>query len=57
MIGEAADTPEQQAMAWQLFYTWREFFVKHMRDVQPTDLLYHMIDLKPRVNPIKAKVP
>ena len=56
-IGEAADTPERQAMARRLFYTWREFFVKRMRDVQPTDLLYHTIDLKPRVNPVKAKVP
>ena len=38
-IGTVADTLEKQAIARRLFFTWRDFFVKRMRDVQPTDLI------------------
>ena len=28
-----------------------------MRDIKPTDLLYHAIDLKSQINPVKSRVP
>ena len=54
-IGEVADTPERQELARRMFYTWREFFARKIRDIKPTDLIEHAIDLKPDVKPVRAR--
>jgi len=38
-----------------MFYTWREFFARKIRDIKPTDLIEHAIDLKPDVKPVRAR--
>ena len=56
-IREAADTFERQASARRLLYTWKDCFIKRIRDIKPTDLLYHSIDLRPKVKTQKSRVP
>ena len=55
-IGGIADSPERQAKARRLFYSVRDCFVKYMKDVKPTDLIEHTIDLKPGAEPVCMKL-
>ena len=54
-IGDVADTPEKVARARRLLYTWKDCFATSMRDVKPTDLIQHSIDLVPNAVPIVRK--
>ena len=56
-IGSMADTMEKQNRSKRLLYTWRECFAKTLRDVKPTDLIEHSIDLKPNARPSYSKIP
>ncbi len=56
-IGSIADTMEKQNLSKRLLYTWQEFFAKTLRDIKPTDLIEHSIDLKPNACPSYAKIP
>jgi RNase H-like domain found in reverse transcriptase/Integrase zinc binding domain len=55
-VGDIADTPRKQDDARRLFYTWRDCFVERIRDVKPTDLIQHSIDLLPNARPKKEKM-
>ena len=54
-IGPLADTLERRAKANRLIYTYRKAFVTDLRDVYPTDIIEHTIDLKPNAVPKVAK--
>ncbi|KAI9767175.1 MAG: hypothetical protein M1839_004611 [Geoglossum umbratile] len=54
-IGEAAVTSEQQTLAQQMFYTWKEFFVYRLRDIKSTDLIEHAINTKADAAPVRAR--
>lgn len=56
-IGSMADTMEKQNLSKRLLYTWQECFAKTLRDVKPTDLIEHSIDLKPNARPFYFKIP
>lgn len=56
-IGSMADTLEKKSLSKRLLYTWRECFAKTLRDVKPTDLIEHSIDLKPNARPSYSKIP
>ncbi len=56
-IGSMADTVEKRNRGKRLLYTWRECFAKTLRDVKPTDLIEHSIDLKPNARPSYSKIP
>ena len=56
-IGSIANTPDRLAQAKRLFYTWKEFFATSVREVKPTDLIEHSIDLTDDARPVKAKLP
>ena len=47
-----ADTPGRLAKAKRLLYTWRDVFARTMRDVKPTDLIHHSIDLEADARPV-----
>src|SRR4051812_44707656 len=38
-----------------MFYTWKEFFVYRLRDIKPTDLIEHAIDIKADAAPVRAR--
>ncbi len=40
-----------------MLYTWQICFAKTLRDIKPTDLIEHSIDLKPNVCPSYSKIP
>lgn len=52
-----ADTVNKQHLRKRLSYTWRECFAKTLRDVKPTGLIEHSIDLKPNARPSYSKIP
>ena len=54
-IGRMANTLEKQNLSKRLLYTWQECFAKTLRDVKPTDLIEHSIDLKPNAHVIRKK--
>ena len=56
-IGSMANTMEKQNLSKRLLYTWQECFAKTLRDVKPTDLIEHSIDLKPNARPSYSKIP
>lgn len=56
-IGSMADTPEKVVMSKCMLYTWRECFAKSVRDIKPTDLIEHSIDLEAHARPIKTSLP
>jgi len=56
-IGVKADTPAKIALAKQLLYTWRDCFARSVREIQPTDLIEHTIDLTPNARPVKGRLP
>ena len=56
-IGAKADTPEKMSRAKRLMYTWREFFATSVREIKPTDLIEHSIDLLPNARPVQGKLP
>lgn len=55
-IGVVADTPERRDAARRLMYTWRDCFAKTMRDIKPTDLVHHSIDLTPDAKPVYQSI-
>lgn len=56
-IGTLATTPDEISRAERLLYTWKDCFAIHVREIQPTDLIEHSIDVKPGSRPIKSKLP
>jgi len=56
-IGVKADTSAKIALAKQLLYTWRDCFARSVREIQPTDLIEHTIDLIPDARPVKGRLP
>lgn len=52
-----ADTLDKHNSSKQLLYTWRECFARTLRDVKPTDLIKHFIDLKPNAYLFHSKIP
>lgn len=56
IIDSIADKRKKQNLNKRLLYTWRECFAKMLRDVKPTDLIKHSIDLKPNVCPLYSKI-
>ncbi len=50
------DTMEKQNLSKGLLYTWQECFAKMLRDIKPTDLIEHSIDLKPNASPSYSKI-
>jgi len=57
VIGNMTETPEQIANAKRLLHTWKNCFAATMREIKPTDLVYHVIDLKPDSKPVYKRVP
>ena len=55
-IGPIAATDQQREAAQRLFYTWKDCFAVTMRDVKPTDLIHHSIDLIPNAIPVYHKI-
>lgn len=55
-IGDMADTPQRRDAVKRLLYTWRDCFVRSVRDIKATDLIEHSIDLAPGAKPVKAKM-
>ena len=55
-IGERADTPAKILTAKRLLYTWRDCFAATMREVLPTDMIYHSIDLVPGSQPVYSSI-
>ena len=51
-IGSEADTLERKILAKRLLYTWRDCFAKTLRDIEPTDLVHHSIDLVDDAKPV-----
>ena len=49
-------TSEQTDKATRLFYTWKHCFVTRMREVQPTDLIQHSIDIVSNARPVYHKI-
>ena len=56
-IGSMADTIEKENLSNRLLYTWQECFAKTLRDIKPTDLIEHSINLKPNARPSYSKIP
>ncbi|TAQ83554.1 hypothetical protein B7494_g8120 [Chlorociboria aeruginascens] len=54
-LGDKADTPDKVLRAKRVFYTWKNCFASHMRDVKPIDLIEHAIDLFPNAVPCIGK--
>ena len=52
-----ADTPERVEKAQRLLYTFRECFATSIKDIKPTDLIEHSIDLEPNARPVKGNLP
>lgn len=52
-----ANTLDKQNLSKWLLYTWRECFAKILRDVKPSNLIEHFIDLKPNIHPSYLKIP
>lgn len=40
-----------------MLYTWKDVFAENLREIRPTDLIEHTIDLKPGATPVKGRVP
>lgn len=55
-IGVVADTPERPCAAKRLLYTWKDCFAKTMRDIKPTDLIHHSINLTADAKPVYQSV-
>lgn len=55
-IGAIANSQELIDAAKRLMYTWRDCFVKSMREVKPTDLIEHSIDLTCDAKPVYASI-
>ena len=51
------DNVEKENLSKRLLYTWYEFFAKTLRDIKPTNLIEHSIDLKPNVRPFYSEIP
>lgn len=51
-IGNVANTPVKRQAARRLLYTWRDCFAKSLKDIKPTDLIFHSIDLTPDAKPV-----
>ena len=56
-IGAVAATEEQQYRAMRLLYTWRDCFALTVKDIKPTDLIEHSIDLVLDAKPVKGTLP
>lgn len=56
-IGTVARTKEQQGAARRLLYTWKDCFAKSLKEIRPTDLIHHSIDLKPNAIPVYKSAP
>ena len=56
-IGAMADAPERVEKSKRLLYTWRECFATSVKEVKPTDIIEHSIDLEPNVRPVKGTLP
>ncbi|SLM37531.1 Retrotransposon gag domain [Lasallia pustulata] len=56
-IGPKAETPTQQSQVKCLLYTWKDCFAVTVREIQPTDLIEHSIDLLPYSKPVRSKLP
>lgn len=56
-IGSLADTAERVTRARCLLYTWKDVFAENLREIRPTDLIEHTIDLKTGATPVRGKVP
>ncbi|SLM39126.1 hypothetical protein LPUS_09585 [Lasallia pustulata] len=56
-IGPKAETPTQQSQVKRLLYTWKDCFAVTVREIQPTDLIEHSIDLLPYSKPVRSKLP
>ena len=52
-----ADTMERQNLSKRLLYIWQECFAKTLRDIKPTNLIEHSIDLKPNARSSCSKIP
>jgi hypothetical protein len=51
-IGTIADTEAKRQRAKRLLYTWKDCFAKSLKDIQPTDLICHSIDLTAGAVPV-----
>ncbi len=51
------DTMEKQNLSKLLLSTSQECFAKTLRDIKPTNLIEHFIDLKPNASPSYPKIP
>ena len=51
------ETVEQRSRARQLLYTWKDCFAATVREIQPTDLIEHSIDLTLNAKPCRGKLP
>lgn len=56
-IRKIADTVEKQNLSERLLYTWQDCFAKTLRDIKPTDLIGHSINLKPNAHSSYSKIP
>lgn len=56
-IDSMADTLEKKNLSKPLLYTWQDCFLKSLRDVKPTNLIEHSIDLKPNACLSYLKIP
>lgn len=55
-IGSVADTETKQLQARRLLYTWKDRFVKSLKEIKPTDLICHSIDLVPGATPVYGRM-
>lgn len=55
-VGPVADTLERRDLVKRLLYTWKDCFAKTMRDIHPTDLIHHSIDLTPDAKPVYQSI-
>ena len=56
-IGAMADTADRMEKVKRLLYTYRDCFAVSLRDIKPTDLIEHSIDLEPNAKPVKGSLP
>ena len=52
-----AKTAEEEEQVKQLLYTWRDCFAPTLKEMRPTDLVHHTIDLKPNARLVYTKIP
>ncbi|RDW83189.1 hypothetical protein BP5796_04680 [Coleophoma crateriformis] len=57
LLETIATIPTERLRLKQLLYTWKNCFASRIKDVRPTDLIYHAIELIPGATPFCDTAP